>query len=209
MTQIVHAYDNIDNSHYTKAQQSAAMMMNVDSSGTITNPQFFKNMNEKTINGYSKTDDLKINQLIKEIESEYQKYNESIAEMHTMQNMHKYITTNTDTEKNKMLNLLNTSKNTLQKSKQESIGEKNAAAVYMYYIKIMLVTLFFFAICFIIYMSIKLYKIEMSNNYIMTLIGTIISVYLLLIVLYYRDTINRRKDDFEKRLFKPPPVKNL
>lgn len=209
MAQIVHSYDNIDNSHYTKAQQSAAMMMNVNSSGAITNPQFFKNMNEKTINGYSKTDDLKINQLIKSIESEYKHYSESIAEMHTMQNMHNYIKTNTDTEKSKMLNLLNTSKNTLQKSKQESIGEKNAAAVYMYYIKIMLVTLFFAAICFTIYMSIKLYKIEISNNYIMTILGTIIALYLLLVLLYYRDSINRQKDDFEKRLFKPPPVLNL
>jgi hypothetical protein len=204
MTSIIQDYSNIDNSHYVKAQQTSSMLMNTDSQDRITNPQFFSMLDQQTFAGFSSQDDIKITNGIRTMEEEYKFLTDATVDINMMNNMHKYIETNNNHEVDRLNNLTQNSKNMLQKAKFETKELKNTSSIYAYYINIILLSLFFATIFLILILSIKTYEIDISKNLLYAIIAFIAILYMVLVVLYYRDSLRRRTDDWDKIIFNPP-----
>ena len=99
-------------------------------------------------------------------------------------------------------------KTNLEKSRIQVQNAENTKLIYIYYIRIVLVSFFFFSIISFLLLSISAYLVEDKHKeyhmwiYVSAVVVTIL--YLTILYLYYRETWRRRNDEFSKIDFRPP-----
>jgi hypothetical protein len=190
----------IDNSYVTTNAQQSAIRMRVDSNDTITNPYFFKEHDSETYNSIPiKSDE------VDEVNMSFTHAATSHLGDQINQNYVRYAENNIDSELRKANRTLRLRRTDVEKAKIEVKQAKNEYLIYKYYIRILIVTFLFAAVIASLYLAISAYEIDKDKHlYVYSGMGVVATIYVLIFYLYYRETWRRKKDDWEKLIFKPP-----
>jgi hypothetical protein len=193
-------HNTIDQSYVRTNAQQSAIRMRVDSSDNITNPYYFKEHDSETYNSIP----LKSSS-VDNINSSFSYAASAHLGDQINQNYVRYAEKNIDSELDRANRTQRLRRTDVEKAKIEVKQTKNEFLIYKYYIRILIVTTLFAALIASMYLAISAYDIQKNNLlYVYTGMGIAATLYVLIFYLYYRETWRRKKDDWEKLLFKPP-----
>ena len=198
---IQNSYGNVDNN--LKSDFDAAFIRNInyDTSG---NYDKVAASNIVAYPGYTVDDLMTMETMFGKMEKEYTKATEVIKIGNDLRNVNKYIDNNYNYENNRVRNVLNHSENDVHLSRESFMLVRYNIAFTNFLTNVIIFSFFTaivcaFVICFTFY---EKYKISWTAA--SAILVLIASIYLLGVVIFYRQTLVRRKNDWTKFYFNTP-----
>lgn len=197
---------NFDNAIHTLTNQHASLRMRLNSDEKLSDPRSFYEIHDNETYKVGDISQADLNNSVRDfgitgLARERNFLTKNFINEHDRSSQERYTTISQEKER---------IKTNLEKTRIQVMNAYNSKLIYKYYIRIVLVSFFFFSIIGFLLLSISAYLVEEKHKeyhmwiYISATIVTIF--YLLILYLYYRETLRRKNDDFGKINFKPPPV---
>lgn len=198
-------YTTNDASYKTDFDTSLVRNLNID---TENDYDVYAASNIIAYPGYTVDDLMTIENMFGQMETQYNKATEVIQISNDLQNVNQFINNNYKLEKTRIDHVLNTSENNVYISRENFMLSKYNIAFNKFVTYVLEFTLFIaiicgFVVCFTFYEKFKIsWK---AAGVILFLIATI---YAFGVIVFYRQTLVRRKDDWTKYYFSTPDSLN-
>ena len=195
-------YDtHIDSTNAAEKTRELANLMNLDHKGyyTTSSEDYIKKVSYPG-NSYEALSD--IEQAFEKMEGQYVSMLNQIQTINNLVNMTTYVQNSYEKESERAGSLRNSTVNNVFKMRQLYMANKYAISYNNYVIAILQFTIAIVVIGVFIFMglSAEMYTMPVA----MCILGVVFSFYVIILVIAYRNMLNRRKDDWTKLYFGAP-----
>ena len=154
--------------------------------------------------GYSSDDLMTIESILGGLETQFTGVTDVIKVSNNLQNVNQYISNSYDIEKKRIGGVLNSSVNDVYLSRETFMLVKYNIAFQHFLINVIQFSLFVAIICAFLICFTFYDKFKITWTIAISVISLVLVIYLAGVVIFYRETLVRRKDDWDKFYFNTP-----
>lgn len=203
MTSLSYDYSvQVDKPMITEVQKQFATAYNVTSTGE--NKIIQSHLNEKSYPGFTADDNIKVTEALGKLQKLHDTQTQAGIVINSLTNMNTFVEKVQIGEADRMQDLNSKSMSNLYKMKQEYMNVTNAIHHNQYNITIIKSTLLACIALFLVGIQTKMESPLLNDKYSIIAVIVIGVIYILILIILYRNWLKRRNDDYTKLYFQAP-----
>jgi len=204
MSFLIGNYSSNDNVYASEFNKRMVDIINVDANGEILDTNTASNLTHMAYPGYTVDDLMTIENNFNDMEVLYNEATSIIKVGNDLQNVNTYLSNSYNAESNRVNSLLSHSMNDVYLSRENYMLKKYATAYNQYLAKVVMFSFFIAIVCAFVILFTKYEKVKLTWSIAGGLLTFILSIYVLGVVMFYKQMLLRRKDDWTKYYFSSP-----
>lgn len=210
---IINDFSSYDNAGVSSMSATVVDMLNTNSIGNVTTLDVDDMMNRKTFPGYSYDTQNKVMGTMSMMEKKYKEEIVNLIKDNKINNLNIFVDNVYNTENQRIQDILKKTSTDLVKMRETFMNERYYIHTLKFDINIIMIT-FLTATLVSVAFALALWNpIKGKEEPMLSMkaagivVGAIITLYILIVVIAYKQNMRRRKDDYSKIVFNMDPTK--